>query len=311
MRKIKIVFMGTPEFALPVLDALAENYELVLVVTKPDAPKGRGKVMTESPVKTRAKELGIPVACPEKVKTDEFAEELKKYDADFFVTCAYGKILPQAVLDIPKYACVNVHASLLPKYRGAAPLWWVVLNGEKKTGVTTMITDAGMDTGDMLLTEELAIGENMTTGDVHDALAPMGADIIVKTINGMLDGTVKPVKQNDNEATYAPMVDRENGIINWNDSAEKVHNVVRGCNPFPGAYGTLENGEKIKIWKTEKTDAKSGEPGEILSASKEGILVKCGDGAVYIKELQTEGSKRMDAAAFLNGHKLEGKFINE
>ena len=308
MSKTKIVFMGTPEFALPVLDALTDNYDVVLVVTKPDAQSGRKLVLTESPVKVRAKERGIEVICPEKVKTTEFTETLAKYDADFFVTCAYGKILPKSVLDLPKYGCVNVHASLLPKYRGAAPLWRCVLAGEKETGVTTMLTDVGMDTGDMLLSEKIEITDDMTTGDVHDALAPIGAELIVKTINGLLKGKIKPVKQDDREATYAAMIDREDGRIDWNKPCDVVHNTVRGCNPFPGAFGTLKNGEKIKIWKTEKKEAAKGKPGEILSQDKNGILVKCGEGAVLIKELQTDGSKRMNASAFLNGHKINEDF---
>lgn len=300
--------MGTPEFALPVLDALIDNYDVVLVVTKPDAQSGRKLVLTESPVKVRAKERGIEVICPEKVKTAEFTETLAKYDADFFVTCAYGKILPKSVLDLPKFGCVNVHASLLPKYRGAAPLWRCVLAGEKETGVTTMLTDVGMDTGDMLLSEKISITDDMTTGDVHDALAPIGAKLIIKTIDGLLKGEIKPVKQDDREATYAAMVDREDGRIDWNKSCETVHNTVRGCNPFPGAFGMLPSGEKIKIWKTEKKEAAKGRPGEILSQDKNGILVKCGEGAVLIKELQMDGSKRMNAAAFLNGHKLSEDF---
>lgn len=306
--KNKIVFMGTPEFALPVLDALIENYDVVMVVTKPDAPTGRKQVLTESPVKVRAKEAGIPVLCPEKVKTPEFTEELAALDADFFVTCAYGKILPKSVLDLPKYGCVNVHASLLPKYRGAAPLWRCVLEGAAETGVTTMLTDVGMDTGDILLSEKIKITDDMTTGDVHDALAPIGAKLIVKTLDGLRAGTITPVKQDDSEATYAAMVDREDGRIDFTKSNAEVHNIVRGCNPFPGAFGILESGEKIKIWKTEKVSEKRGKPGEILSQDKNGILVKCGDGAVLIKELQAEGAKRMPAVAFINGHKLNGNF---
>ncbi len=307
-KDLKIVFMGTPDFALPVLNALYDNYAVILVITKPDAPKGRGKQMAESPIKMRAKELGIPVMTPEKVKTAEFTEELSKYPADFFVTCAYGKILPQSGLDLPKFGCINVHASILPKYRGAAPLWRMVMNGEHEGGVTTMFTEAGMDTGDMLLAEKIEIGENMTTGDVHDALSVIGGDIIIKTIDGLMEGTVERIPQNDEEATYAPTVDREDGRIDWTKSSWEIHNIVRGCNPFPGAFGIL-NGEKIKIWRTELAfEKRGGLPGEIVSADKYGIKVVCGNGVIRITELQTEGSKRMDAASFLNGHKISGVF---
>lgn len=308
MSKTKIVFMGTPEFALPVLDALAENFDVVAVVTKPDAPTGRKQIMTESPVKARAKERGLFVLCPEKVKTPEFTEELAAFDADLFVTCAYGKILPKSVLDLPKYGCVNVHASLLPKYRGAAPLWRCVLNGETETGVTTMLTDVGMDTGDILLSEKIAITDDMTTGDVHDALSEIGAELIIKTIGGLLRGEIKPIKQNDEEATYAPMIDRDDGRINFAASCAGVHNIVRGCNPFPGAFGILKSGEKIKIWKTEKREDVDGTPGKILEQDKNGILVACGKGAILIKELQTDGAKRMKASDFINGHKLSEDF---
>jgi len=309
-KSIKVVYMGTPDFAVPVLSSLNENYNVVLCVTRADKPKGRGGKMAESPIKEKAKSLGIPVITPEKVKTPEFTEELISYAPDFIVTCAYGKILPQSVLDVPKFGCVNVHASLLPKYRGAAPIWRVVLNGEKETGITTMMTDAGMDTGDILKISKIDITEDMTTGELHDALAPMGASLIIETIDDIVSGNCIRVKQNDEEATYAPTIEREDGLITWNESAANIHNKVRGCDPFPGAY-TFIAGEKIKIWKTKLlTDKKSDkEPGTIINETKKDVCVVCGNGTmVKLLEVQTENSKRMTVEAFLNGHELTGRF---
>ena len=308
---LKIVFMGTPDFAVPVLHALNNNYNVVGVVTKADKPKGRGNKMTMCPVKEEAIRLGIPVLSPESVRTEEFERELAAFGADIFVTTAYGKILPENILKIPPMGCVNVHASILPYYRGAAPLWRVVLNGEKETGVTTMLTDVGMDTGDILLCEKMPIGENMTTGEVHDAMSELGAKLIIETLQGLEKGEITPVAQEHEKATYAPMVDREDGRIRWAEGKNKVHNTVRGCDPFPGAFSFLD-GEKIKIWKTvicregelsEKNTA--GCAGTVLSSGQEGIVVSTGDGAVRILELQRESSKRMSAAAFLNGRKIE------
>ena len=309
---LKVVFMGTPDFAVPVLNTLNENFDVVGVVTKADKPKGRGNKMAMCPVKEQAIGLGIPVLSPESVKTEEFKNELRAFGADIFVTAAYGKILPADVLDIPPMGCVNVHASILPYYRGAAPLWRVVLNGEKETGVTTMLTDVGMDTGDILLCEKIEIGENMTTGEVHDAMSALGAKLIVETLNGLAEGSVIPVPQDHGKATYAPMVDREDGRIIWSKGKAHVHNTVRGCDPFPGAFSFL-NGEKIKIWKTvickdsevPTENTVCLELGTVLESNSDGITVFTGDGAVRILELQRESSKRMSAAAFLNGRAVE------
>ena len=306
----KIVYMGTPEFAVPVLEKLNEHYNVVACVTRADKPKGRSGKPAKSPVREAAEALGIPVLTPEKVRTPEFYEELRAFDADFFVTCAYGKILPQEVLDIPRMGVVNVHASLLPKYRGAAPIWRVIINGESETGITTMLTDAGMDTGDILLTERVEITENMTTGELHDLLAPVGAELIVKTLDGLLEGSVTRTKQNSGEATYAPMVEREDGAVDWTKSASEIHNRIRGCNPFPGAY-TFIDGSKLKIWVSEVCRGvfTSCAPGTIINADKSGILAACGDGGVVnIKEIQAENQKRMTVGAFLNGHAIAGRF---
>jgi len=314
---LKVVFMGTPDFAVPVLKTLNDNFDVVGVVTKADRPKGRGNKMTACPVKEEALRLGIPVISPESVRTVEFENDIRAFGADIFVTAAYGKILPENVLAVPPMGCVNVHASILPYYRGAAPLWRVVLNGEKETGVTTMLTDIGMDTGDILLCEKMEIGENMTTGDVHDAMSELGASLIVKTLNGLARGTITPVPQEHDKATYAPMVDREDGRILWSKGKAHVHNTVRGCDPFPGAF-TFINGEKIKVWKTvickdiDVSALDNAVPGEVLEAGAKGITVCTGDGAVTILELQRESSRRMDAAAFLNGKAIEkGSVFNE
>ena len=314
---LKIVFWGTPDFAIPVLRKLAERYEVVAVVTKADRPKGRGNKMAFSPVKIETEKMGIPILQPESVRTAEFAAELAAFDADLFVTAAYGKILPEAVLKIPRLGCVNVHASILPYYRGAAPLWWPVLNGDAESGVTTMLTDVGMDTGDILLCRKLPIGENMTTGELSDALSQMGAELITETIDGLLDGSVKPVPQEHEKATYAPMIDREVGRLHWQKSAREIHNTVRGCDPFPGAFSYL-NGEKIKIWKTEVCaeeelpETCDAATGTVLFAKGDTILVAAGEGAVRILELQGESAKRMNARAYLSGHPIpEGSVFTE
>ena len=307
MPKIKIIFMGTPDFAVPVLKVLHEKYDVVLAVTRADKPKGRGKKMSVTPVKETAEALGIPVVTPESVKTPEFTELLRSYNADIFVTCAYGKILPQSVIDVPPMGIVNVHASLLPKYRGAAPIWRVILNGETETGVTTMLTDIGMDTGKILLSEKIEIGHEMTTGELHDKLSEIGASLIVKTIDGLADGSITPVAQDDSLACYSPMVSRADGAIDWNCGAETVHNKVRGCNPFPGAFAEL-NGEKIKIIKTVtgKICDENCVPGTVTNSAPDGIDVCCGDGKILtIKEIQGNSSRAMSVRDYLNGHKIQ------
>lgn len=312
-KNLKIAFMGTPDFAIPTLKALCENYTVVCVVTKVDKPKGRGNKMTAPPVKEFALERNIPVLQPENVKTDEFAQQLASYGADLIVTCAYGKILSRQVLDIPPMGTINVHASLLPKYRGAAPLWHCVINGEKEVGVTTMMTDIGMDTGDMLLTVKMPLGEDTTMGEVHDMLSEAGGKLITDTIEGLLAGTVKRVPQNHEEATYAAMVSKEDGVIDWNLSAGKIHNLVRGMNPFPAA-STTKDGEVMKIYVTKAFEDESTgnkKPGTVLHTG-DGIKVATGKGVIVIKELQGQGGKRMDAKAYLNGHPMaEGTVLGK
>lgn len=307
---MRIVFMGTPDFAVPTLNMLTEHrdkYEVVCVVTKPDMPKGRNYRMTPPPVKEAALAAGIPVLQPEQVKTEEFREELAQYRPDLIVTAAYGKILPRQILEIPPLGCINVHASLLPKYRGAAPLWHAVINGEAESGITTMMTDVGMDTGDILMTDRIPIGENMTMGELHDALAALGAVTLQKTLDALEAGTLTRTPQNDADASYAPMVERETGKIDWTHSAREIHNLVRGTNPFPVSFAYDNSGERVKIWRTELTGLPlpaGAEPGDVTELSKNGILVAAGDGLLRITEIQGLSSKKMTAGEYINGHKI-------
>ena len=304
-KDLKIIFMGTPDFAVPSLKALIKSCTVVAVVTRPDSPQGRGHKMAPPPVKVVAEEAGIPVLQPKKVKTDEFPDALKAFGADMFVTCAYGRILTQKVLDVPPMGTVNIHASILPKYRGAAPLWWQVINGEQEVGVTTMLTDIDMDTGDILLTDSIPLEENATMGEVHDRLSEMGAELIIKTIDGMLDGSIIPAPQNHDEATYAPTISKEDGKIDWTAPAKTIHNLVRGMDPFPAAWTTLD-GQIVKIFGTKYTDSQSGqEPGTVLGISSGGgIEVAAGSGTVIIGELQSAGTRRMDWRSYINGRPI-------
>ena len=313
-KDLRIVFMGTPEFALPTLRALCENYTVVCAVTKADRPKGRGNRLTPPPVKIFAQTAGIPVLQPESVKDDSFIRQLETWNADLFVTCAYGKILTQQVLDIPRLGTVNVHASLLPKYRGAAPLWHCVINGESEVGVTTMYTDIGMDTGDILQTERMPLGPDTTMGEVHDALADMGGQLIVRTVDALLDGTLTRTPQDNQKATYAPMISKDDGRIDWTRSAVEIHNLVRGMNPFPSAFTLLE-GQRLKIFAACPEPEGKGAgavPGTVVSVEPEGIRIAAGEGTVLIKELQGPSGKRMSAGAYLNGHPIkEGTVLGE
>ncbi len=307
---MRIVFMGTPEFAVPCLKMLTEHpdeYTVACVVTKPDMPKGRSYQMTPPPVKELAEAAGIPVLQPESVRTDAFRETLRSYAPDLFVTVAYGKILPPSLLEIPPRGCINVHASILPKYRGAAPLWHAVINGERESGITTMMTDAGMDTGDILMTDRYPISENMTMGELHDALSELGPVTLRKTLAALKDGNLVRTPQNQAAASYAPMVNRETGKIDWSRSAREIHNLVRGTNPFPVSYSFDETGARIKIWRTLLTgmERPSGcEPGAVIGASKDGVLVAAGDGVIKITEMQGPSAKKMAAGEYINGHKI-------
>lgn len=307
---MRIVFMGTPEFAVPCLERLvADGHELVGVFTQPDKPKGRGHKMQFPPVKEKAIEYDIPVFQPTKMRDGEAFGIIDKLDPELIIVVAYGKIIPREILERPRYGCVNIHASLLPGYRGAAPIQWCVLNGEKKSGVTSMQMDVGLDTGDMLLKGEIEIDENMTAGELHDKLSVLGAEVMSKTIEKIANGTLEPKKQDDSLSNYAPMLSKELCPINWNNSAEKIHNQVRGLSPWPVATAVLD-GKLYKIHKTVKVGKAKGRPGEIISCDG-GISVCCGDGnAVKILVIQAEGKKAMSCEDFLRGHKTEvGEFF--
>lgn len=307
---MKIVFMGTPDFATESLKALDKaNYDVLSVVTNPDRPKGRGMKLIASPVKQYAEDRGMKIYQPKKVKGNtEFIEELKRQNPDVICVVAYGKILPKEVLEIPKYGCINVHGSLLPKYRGAAPIQWSILNGDKTTGVTTIYMDEGMDSGDMILKKEVEIGENEMTGELWDRLSKIGADLLVKTLKEIENGTAPREKQS-NEFTMAPMLSKDMAKINWQEqSAEQIKNLVRGLNPIMGAY-TFVNNKKIKLWKVEvkpiNQKFKDFENGSVLLAdSKNGLELKAKDGTIKVIELQGENGKRMKAEDYLRGNKI-------
>lgn len=296
--------MGTPEFAVPCLAALYEHCDVIGVVTRPDKPRGRGQKLVPSPVKAWAEAHGLPVWQPKRIKEEDFTAFLEEQKPDLMVVVAFGQILSQRILDIPPYGCINVHGSLLPRYRGAAPMQWCVIDGEKKTGITTMFMDAGLDTGDMLLKAEFPIGPDTTLEEVHDGLMALGAKVLIDTLEELSAGTLKRIPQTG-ESNYAPMLTKETGHIHWQDAAQKIHNLVRGLDSWPGAY-TFLAGKKYKIWRTRCTAEKTEEqPGTILRADKkEGLFVAAGDGVLEITELQAPGKKRMAAKDYLNGHAI-------
>lgn len=306
---MKIAFLGTPDFALPSLKMLFDRGDDIVVFTQPDKPVGRKAILTPPAVKKAALEYGLKVYQFEKIRSAEGVAALRTERPDLMVTAAFGQILSKENLEIPKYGCINVHGSLLPKYRGAAPIQWAVINGEKITGVTTMLTDVGLDTGDMLLKKETEIGENETAGELFDRLAEIGAELLKKTIECLERGELKPIKQNEAEATKCGMIKKENGHIDFSRGSQAVHNLVRGMNPWPCAYAMLD-GQIVKIWKTRRSDAEQsqGTAGLILRADRgNGILVDCMDGVIEICELQFSGAKRMSAKDAVLGHKICGK----
>lgn len=296
--------MGTPEFAVPCLAALYEHCDVIGVVTQPDKPRGRGQKLVPSPVKAWAEAHGLPVWQPKRIKEEDFTAFLEEQKPDLMVVVAFGQILSQRILDIPPYGCINVHGSLLPRYRGAAPMQWCVIDGEKKTGITTMFMDAGLDTGDMLLKAEFPIGPDTTLEEVHDGLMALGAKVLIDTLEELSAGKLKRIPQTG-ESNYAPMLTKETGHIHWQDCAQKIHNLVRGLDSWPGAY-TFLAGKKYKIWRTRCTTEKTeAQPGTILRADKkEGLFVAAGDGVLEITELQAPGKKRMAAKDYLNGHAI-------
>lgn len=301
---LRTIFMGTPEFALPTLKGLiAAGVNLVGVYTQPDRPKGRGKKLAASPVKLLAQEESIPVFQPRKLRDPQAVEELRELQPDLIVVVAYGQILPKAVLDIPQYHCINVHASLLPQYRGAAPINKAIMEGENETGITTMLMDVGLDTGDMLVKMSLPIGADETAGQLHDRLALLGRKAMEETLEQLCAGTLKAEKQDDNLSSYAPMLKKEDGLIDWHKSARTIHNQVRGLDPWPGAYTYLD-GEQLKIASTRVEEDSDAEPGTIVTAAKSGIRIACGEGTLVVGELQLPGKKKLSAMSFLSGHPL-------
>ena len=302
---MKAVFMGTPEFAVPTLQALIDHHEVLAVVTQPDKQRGRGKKMQFPPVKEKAVEYDIPVYQPQRARDEEFIEELKNLNPDVIVVVAYGQILPESILNIPKYGCINVHGSLLPKYRGAAPIQWAVLDGEEKTGITTMYMEKGLDTGDMIDKAEVVLDKKETAGSLHDKLMVLGADLLLETLKKLEDGTAVREKQNDEESCYAKMLSKDMGQIDFTKSAREIECLIRGLNPWPSAY-TDWNGKVMKIWEAgvldENTDAK---PGTIVKVEKDSFSVQTGDGLLKVLALQIPGKKRMEADAFLRGYQIE------
>ena len=304
---MKIVYMGTPDFAVNPLHALAEaGYEVTGVVTQPDKPKGRGKSMLPTPVKEEALKHGFPVYQPVKVRDPEFLQVLEKLDPDIIVVAAFGQIIPKSILELPKYGCINIHASLLPKYRGAAPIQWAIIDGEKVTGVTTMLMDVGLDTGDMLLKTEVSVDAKETGGSLHDKLAAAGGELLERTLIGLEAGTIVPEKQDDSQAgEYARMLDKELGHIDFNQPAVVIERLIRGLNPWPSAY-TYIDGKTLKIWEAEVLDRNYGcEYGEVAEVTRNSLIIQTGIGALSVKSVQLEGKKRMDISAFLNGYTIE------
>ena len=299
---MRIVYMGTPDFAVPALEKLAQSpdYTVAAVFTQPDKPKGRKMVMTPPDVKVCAEKLGIPVFQPSSMRSEEAYNLLKELNPDVIVVAAYGQILPKAVLDLPKFGCVNIHGSLLPKYRGAAPIQQSVLDGEKVTGVTTMLMDVGLDTGDILLKAETEIGENETAGELFDRLAVLGGELIVETLDKLEKGEIIPQKQDDSLATHTSKITKELCPIDFNKTAYEVHNKVRGLNPWPVAVTEIA-GKTVKVYSSRVSDM-SGAAGTILSLKP--FVVACGDKSVELIKIQPQGKKRMTAQAFLAGHKL-------
>ena len=296
MTRGRLVFMGTPDFAVPCLKTIvAAGYEVCGVVSQPDRPKGRGRKLCPSPVKEAALALGLPVVTVERVKDPAFLAQLQEWSPDVAVVVAFGQILPESVLQAPRLGCINVHASLLPKYRGAAPIHRVLINGEKQTGVTTMQMDRGMDTGDVLLTETVDILPDMTMGELHDLLSEQGANLIVRTLEQVLDGSARPVPQDPAGATYAPMLDRALERIDWKLPAQQIHNLVRGLNPWPGAYCTCDN-LTLKVWKTRVVPySGSLRPGRVNALTPMGLLVETGQDLIELNEVQPECKRRMGA----------------
>ena len=303
---MRVIFMGTPDFAVASLEALLREHEVLAVITQPDKPKGRGKKLAFSPVKEYALAHGLAVLQPERVKAPEFVEELRKYNAELIAVTAFGQILPEEILNMPEYGCINVHGSLLPKYRGAAPMQRAIIDGETVTGVATMFMAKGMDTGDMLLKTEVEIAPEDNFETLHDKMAAAGASLLLETIAGLESGMIQRIPQKEEDATYAPMIDKETGHISWEKGGQEIINLMRGLTPGPGAY-TLYEGEPLKLFRAEAENGAfpDAEFGEIVEVTKQAFAVKCGDGVLWVRELQARGGKRMSADAYLRGHEMK------
>lgn len=304
---MKMVFMGTPDFAVTCLDAvIAAGHEVAAVITQPDRPKGRGNKLAAPPVKERAQALGLSVYQPESVKDDGFLSMLAAFEPQVIVVVAYGRILPQTVLKLPPYGCINVHGSLLPRYRGAAPIQWAVLNGEPEAGVTIMQMDAGMDTGDMLLKGALPVQEDDTTGSLFEKLAQLGGALLVEALTGLEAGILQPEPQDEAMATYAPMLTKADEQLDWQKPAKVLHNQIRGLSPAPGAY-TWWQQERLKIWRSraEKDTDGAAVPGAVIEIAEDSFVIQTVSGALRVYEVQPAGKKAMPAKAFLNGAGLE------
>lgn len=306
---MKIIFMGTPDFSVGTLEALIKaGHEILLAVSQPDKPRGRGKSMQFPPVKEAALEHGIEVYQPRRIRDLECVEYLKSYQPDIIVVVAFGQILPKEILELPKYGCVNVHASLLPKYRGAAPIQWAVINGEAVTGVTTMRMDEGLDTGDMILKEEVVLEKEETGGSLFERLAQTGAELCVKTLAEIEAGRAVYTPQDHGAATHTAMIKKQLGEIDWNKPAEELERLIRGLNPWPSAYTSL-NGKTLKIWKASVLEKETGKNPGTLEADKKTIAVQTGRGMLQLEEIQLEGKKRMNTDAFLRGITLDSGMI--
>lgn len=303
---MKVIFMGTPDFSVGILEKIIEaGHEVTLVVTQPDKPKGRGNTMQFPPVKECALAHGLEVFQPVKIRDTQNIEFLRKKEADIFIVAAFGQILPKTILDMPRYGCVNVHASLLPKYRGASPIQWAVINGDEISGVTTMRMDVGVDTGDMIAKKELRLAPDETGGSLFDRLAQLGAELCVQTMDMIEAGTAVYTPQNHEIATHTSMIRKELGAIDWSKPAEEIERLIRGLNPWPSAYTRLE-GKSFKIWRAKVLDeSQEYEPGCILVRNQKELIVQTGCGLLQLLEVQLEGKKRMEADAFLRGYSIE------
>ena len=305
---MRIVFMGTPDFAVGSLQALCESgkHEILAVVTQPDRPKGRGNKLLQTPVKEYALAQGLTVYQPQKVKTPEFVELLHELQPELIVVAAFGQFLSKEILELPKYGCINVHASLLPKYRGAAPIQYAIIKGEKESGVTIMQMDIGMDTGAMLDKVVVPIAENTTMGELHDALREQGAALLLQVIDKIATGTAVAEPQDNEQATYATLLDRSMEHIDWSKTAQEVHNLIRGFNPAPSTFPKLPNGKSLKIWGSKMTGKSSAAAaGTVIETGKHSFFVACGEGVLEITEVQPESKKRMPAQVFLNGRGVQ------